>query len=377
MTTLIRRACALLALIFVSTPGLAAQPSATTPSSPTQTEATAAQRLAIPDRGAYTGAYLDFGDHEDEVTLEKIESFRALVGKRQAIIGFSNYWGRGHFPRAQVQIVNNAGAVSLIYWNPWGRQGETEETRFDIASIEAGRWDPYIDAWAAEARAFGKPLLVSWGLEMNGNWFLCSGIFHGAGEPVPGTDPPLLQGPEAFKRAYRHVVDRVRAAGALNISWVFHVNNTSDPDEPWNHMASYYPGGTYVDWLAMSAYGTQFPGEDWISVKQAILDHYGELAAVDPDKPILLAEWGVAEFPKRGDKGLWIAEALDAMEHRMPRLKGAVFWHERWQNGDLTYSNLRVNSSLGALNAYRTGIARPFWIAEPKVKLTAAAPVER
>jgi hypothetical protein len=53
------------------------------------------------------------------------------------------------------------------------------------------------------------------------------------------------------------------------------------------------------------------------------------------------------------------------MAAEFPRLKAAVFWHDRWQNGDLSYSNLRVNSSEGALNAYRQGIAHPFWLDQP------------
>lgn len=336
-------------------------------------------RLVVPETGAYTGAYIDFGDYEDEVTLEKIDQFSARVGKRQAIVGFSNYWGRGHFPMTQAQIAANAGAVPLIYWNPWESQADTRTTRFDIARIEKGELDAYIDAWARDAMAYGKPILVSWGLEMNGNWFPWSGFFHGGGEPVPGSDPPRYQGPESFKRAYRHVVDRVRAAGADNISWVFHTNNSTDPDQPWNHMASYYPGSEYADWIGMSAYGKQYPTEHWITVDQSIVSYYQELAALDPGKPIILAEWGVGEFPPRGDtvgdqgedtggdKGAWIADAFATMEGHLPRLKAAVFWHERWRNGDLSYSNLRVTSSMNALNAYRAGVASPFWLATPLV----------
>ena len=43
----------------------------------------------------------------------------------------------------------------------------------------------------------------------------------------------------------------------------------------------------------------------------------------------------------------------------------ADFWHERWQNGDQSISNLRVNSSPEALAAYRTGISAPFWLSRP------------
>jgi hypothetical protein len=50
---------------------------------------------------------------------------------------------------------------------------------------------------------------------------------------------------------------------------------------------------------------------------------------------------------------------------KYPRLKAAIFWHERWQNDDGSYSNLRVNSSRASLQAYRDGLANPFWIGRP------------
>ena len=74
----------------------------------------------------------------------------------------------------------------------------------------------------------------------------------------------------------------------------------------------------------------------------------------------MIAEWGIGEFPKVGDKAEWIAEAFQIMK-RFSRLKAAVFWSERWQNDDGTYSNLRVTSSPRALEAYRSGVADPFW----------------
>jgi hypothetical protein len=47
---------------------------------------------------------------------------------------------------------------------------------------------------------------------------------------------------------------------------------------------------------------------------------------------------------------------------RYPRIKAAVYWHERWQNVDETYSNLRVNSSVESLQAYHDGVANPDWV---------------
>lgn len=327
------------------------------------------RRLAIPDGRAYAGAYIDFGQREDEVTLERIERFDELVGKQQAIVAFSSDWGNQSFPEKQLWIIANYGAAPLVYWSPWDRPGDYKAPpgrgRFDLEAILAGRWDAYIDSWARGAREYGKPFLVSWGLEMNGDWFPWSGFFYGKGKPVDGC-ANCFAGPELYKKTYRYIVDRVRADGASNIIWVWHPNNSSSPDESWNAMARYYPGPDYVDWLALSAYGTQYPNQGWISVDEAMRVYYQRLCRVDPNKPIMLGEWGVGEFPKAGSKARWIAEFLERAPRDFPRLRAAVFWHERWQNGDQSISNLRVNSSLEALEAYRKGIAGRFWLARPR-----------
>ena len=71
-------------------------------------------------------------------------------------------------------------------------------------------------------------MIVSFGDEMNGDWFPWSGIFMAARSEFPAS-PTKWEGPELFKRAYRYVVDRVRARGAHNIQWMFHTNNFSFP----------------------------------------------------------------------------------------------------------------------------------------------------
>jgi hypothetical protein len=80
----------------------------------------------------------------------------------------------------------------------------------------------------------------------------------------------------------------------------------------------------------------------------------------------MVAEWGVGEYPKAGNKAEWIREAFSDFQQRFPKVKAAVFWHERWQNNDESYSNLRVNSSPEALSAYREAVQVPFWIARPR-----------
>ena len=120
----------------------------------------------------------------------------------------------------------------------------------------------------------------------------------------------------------------------------------------------------------MSAYGELTPGKDDWDDWSAVMDKaYQRLCSLDPNKPLMLAEWGVGEFPENGSKAEFIRDAFAGLNHgKYPRIKAAVFWHERWQNKDESYSNLRVQSSPGALKAYHQGVADPFWIDRPEFR---------
>jgi len=325
------------------------------------------EQLVIPEHGAYTGAYMDFGDTEDTVTVESIEDFESLVGKHQAIVASSSYWGEQTFPTANVNLIYQHGSIPLIYWSPWDKPYEEDRgpDRFSLTNIIAGKWDAYIDSWAESAKEFGHPMFVSFANEVNGSWFPWSGCFYGGDKVIPNTDPVKYEGPETFKKAYRHVVDRVRAKGATNVIWVLHLMNYSIPQDYWNYAEAYYPGSDYVDWIGLSVYGQQYVDDRWSPFIPLLDWPYNEVCKLDPKKPIMLAEWGCGEFPKFGSKSNWINDAFRVMRSKYPRLKAAVFWHERWLNEDDTYSNLHVDSTPESLEAYRRGVANPFWLDHP------------
>jgi hypothetical protein len=323
--------------------------------------------VVMPERGAYTGAFIDFGGEEDDVTLESIEDFEEMVGKHQAIIASSSYWGEQKFPLTNMNMIWGHGSLPLVFWSPWDKPYEENRgpDRFSLDSIIAGVWDKYIDQWADAAKAFGKPMIVDFANEPNGEWFPWSGKYYGRDQW--DNEVHNWKGPETFRRAYRHVVDRVRARGATNIKWMFHTNNYSSPVETWNFTPAYYPGSDYVDWLGISVYGQQFKDEPNPDIYSLVDWPYQELCGLDPNKPVMIAEWATGEFPISPTmpgmrKPEWIKQGLDLFRTRYPRIKAAVYWHERWQNLDQSYSNLRVNSSVESLQAYRDGIANRDWL---------------
>lgn len=358
-----KRSPLLLALLALALPACERAPDSATP-----TPALGPQKLVIPERGIYTGAYMDWGEKEDDVTLEGIEAFEKLVGKRQAIVASSSYWGEQTFPAANMHLIANHGSIPLVYWSPWDRpyvEGRGPD-KYSLTSIIAGEHDAYLDMWGDEARAFGRPMIVSFANEMNGEWFPWSGKLYGGDKVIPGTNPPHYEGPETFKRAYRHVVDRVRARGATNVQWVLHLMNYSLPQEEWNLAAQYYPGPEYCDWLGFSLYGVQTADDEWAPFFPLLDWPYEELRRLDPTKPVMICEWGVGEYPQLGSKADWIRDGFRLIrDGKYPNIKACIFWHERWQNDDGRYSNLRVNSTPESLEAYCQGVADPAYLSAP------------
>jgi hypothetical protein len=326
--------------------------------------------VVIPEHGLYTGAFIEFGNEEDDVDLETIEQFEQMVGKHQAIIASSSYWGEQNFPTDNLNVIWRHGSLPLVFWSPWDKPYEQNRgpDRFSLFEIMAGKWDAYIDNWADAAREFGHPMIVAFANEMNGAWFPWSGSYYGGSEW--DADHKNAKGPDNFRKAFRYVVDRVRARGASNIKWMFHTNNYSYPLEPWNLAPAYYPGSDYVDWLGLSIYGQQFKDEPNPDIPSLTDWPVEEMSRIDPQKPIMIAEWGTGEFPhavtEAGgvSKADWIKHGLERFRTHYPRLKAAIYWHERWQNADGGYSNLHVNSSVESLNAYREGVANPDWLGD-------------
>jgi beta-mannanase len=206
--------------------------------------------------------------------------------------------------------------------------------------------------------------MVEFGTEVNGNWFPWSGMYSGGSETKGYGDPTLADGPERFRDAYRHIVDVCWAEGTENITWVFHVNDGSFPQEPWNTMAAYYPGDDHIDWVGISAYGAGQPGEEWRLFSNIMDAAYPELAAISKNKPLVVLEYGVVDDPKTGDKASWIHDALGSVRSgRYPRIRAMSYWHESWQN-DGSVSNMRLDSSPEVLAAYREEISDGFFVTE-------------
>jgi hypothetical protein len=332
-------------------------------------EAPVGKVLPPPPGDIYLAAYPDFGGWEDEVSATRVTAFENLVGKPVAWAMFSNNWWQPdpgiRFPTEHVEAIRGTGAVPYIRMMPRNRNDLLPDPDYPMQAFADGVYDDDLRAWAAAAKATGIPLIVEFGTEMNGSWFPWNAMWNGAGTRDGYGDPERFDGPERFSDAYRRIIDLFNEEGVDNITWVFHVDANPDPDRPWNRMVDYYPGDDYIDWIGVSAYGPQEPGEQWRSFDEILAERWDEILAISPTgKPIAIAEWGVIDDPDTGDKAQWIADAFSALDPDgpYPQIAAISYWHENFDE-----TNLRVDSSPGALAAYRTGIAPDRFITEMSI----------
>jgi len=307
--------------------------------------------------GTFPGG--DVGE-EDEITAANIQSYIDTVGKNVVWVYFSHNWFKSRaFPQTTATLARAADAVPFIrLMLRSSEEQDTAEPFYTLDAIISGQFDADLAAWGRAARDFAAPLLVEWGTECNGEWFSWNGVWNGKGKTNGFGDPAKADGPERFVAAYRHIVAQIRAAGAVNATFVWHANNEDWPDVSWNRLENYYPGDDVVDWLAVSVYGPQSPIDEDVPQFTASLDAvYPRLAALNAQKPIIVAEVGCCANHPDVTAANWANGALTSLfSGRWPRIIGLTWWNEQWRNdrNPAHDTTMRVQDIPALANVFRT-----------------------
>jgi mannan endo-1,4-beta-mannosidase len=231
-------------------------------STATRTRAPAAPRkVTLPVAPeSYLGVYA----HGVPNSYNPVRAFAAATGVRPDVIVYYSGWlepFRTNFATTAAEH----GAVPLVQMEPTG---------ISLAGIASGRYDSYLSSYAEAVRGYGRPVILSFGHEMNGSWYSWS---NGHSSPA------------AFVAAWRHIVREFRVVGAENVTWLWTVNiidrhGRIPSPGPW------WPGDSYVTWVGIDGYyastSTTFAplfGPTIVSVRALTSD------------PIIIAETGVAD----------------------------------------------------------------------------------
>src|SRR5437588_405859 len=178
---------------------------------------------------------------------------------------------------------------------------------------------------------------------MNGSWTEWGGGQNGGGGA----------GPKAYVAAWRHIHDVFLEQGATNVAWVWAPNDSSLPDQPWNHWTNYYPGDAYVDWVGIDGFnwGTSESWSSWRDLTDIIRPIYEDYAG---RKPIMVAETGSARHG--GSKAQWFNDARAILESDFPAVRAFVYF-----NAPGVPSDWRVTTSATAGSAYKAWAHDPYF----------------
>jgi mannan endo-1,4-beta-mannosidase len=195
----------------------AAQPPAS--SAPT---ALSAAELTHPD-----GKFFGIEAQGAPASLGPADDVAAAVGHNPNLLGQYVAWG-SPFDANAATNAKNYGALYYMAWEPFSQS---------VASIANGASDSYITTFAKAVQAFGGPVALSFGHEMNGNWY-----------PWGTTDTTAAE----FVAAWQHIHDLFAAAGATNVIWIWNPNIINPmPDV---QLEPYWPGNADVDWVGLTGY---------------------------------------------------------------------------------------------------------------------------
>jgi hypothetical protein len=257
------------------------------------------------------GAYLDLqGTSAHEAQALR----RRQLGRDQRIVHQFYGW-TDTLPRSIPDLP--AGAFPMISW-----RGSAYRDILDGSS------DDLIARAARNLRALGRPTLLRWAWEMNGDWYDWGGANNG-------------RSAANFVKCWQRLHSIFADQGAGNVSWVWSVNWNSKPDVSGNQYADYYPGDRYVDWVGADGYNLHRESPDTLFGPL-----YNEFAT---RKPVMISE--VGSYDRGGStKADWIALFADWVTAH-PAV-GAVAWFDT--DTHVSYDeHWRIDSDPRSLAAYR------------------------
>ncbi|GAC1596238.1 MAG: hypothetical protein NVS3B6_02490 [Pseudarthrobacter sp.] len=262
----------------------------------------------------------------------ELDAVATLVGESPGIVLSYKDFSQAP-PVAELDSVVNRGATPLVTWEPWIAGSGVNQPAYTLARIVAGDFDPYISQWGAALAAWGKPLMLRFAHEMNGDWY-------------PWCEAANGNRPGDYVSAWRHVHSLVNAAGAANVNWVWAPNGGGSVDP-----ALLYPGDAYVDTVGLDAYnwGTTQPWSSWQTPATLFGPYLGQLRSIAPGKPIIITE--TASTEAGGSKPDWNT-ALVSYLRTQADVTGFVWFdfnkETDWRIDSSTASASSLAAALGA-----------------------------
>jgi beta-mannanase len=270
----------------------------------------------LPTRPAsYVGVY----EKSALTSYQDITRFGDSAGRQPNLAGYFSGWPET-FKTGFATTALRHGAATLVQMDPTGAS---------VADMAAGHFDSYLRTYADAVRAFGHPVVIGFGHEMNAPWYS-----WGNGHVPPRT----------FVAAWRHLVDVFRQQGADNATWLWTIQADVRGSGP---VAAWWPGANYVTWIGIDGY--------YYLCSDTFATVFGGTIAqvrLFTRKPVLLSETAVG--PLAGQS----AKITDLFRGMASYGTLGLVWFDITQDQGVYHQDWRVEDSVPAERSFRAAARR-------------------
>ena len=235
--------------------------------------------------------------------LQKVQQLSLQINSTFDIISFDLPWQNDPKQRIAGSFIDslyNQKALPLITWEPWFYSQGGQHV-FDL--IEEGYFDEHIRSFALTLKAFQRPVFLRFAHEFDNPDY-----------------PWYVQGAEGsvkFKKAWIHTYEIFKNIDAWNVIWVWN---------PWKpeHVASFYPGKNYVDWLGVNILNDGRLDQDKrLNDFAGLYEPFHEEFKKLPLTPVMITEMGsLREEPRQAE---WYKDAFASIENNFPEIKSVIY----------------------------------------------------
>ncbi|MDH3631985.1 MAG: glycosyl hydrolase [Gammaproteobacteria bacterium] len=202
-------------------------------------------------------------------TVEAITEYTGSFSQQPMPGGWAAYWGIPSMKGVNEAATNETGSSqnhqmlvdrfpdSVLQSALWmvGRWDVLKKTG-------RGEYDSVLKEFSAWAKNTDRPIYLRIGYEFDGA--------HNQLEP------------KGYVKAYRRIVDMMRAEGADNIAFVWH--SYASPTYKDYPLSDWYPGDDYVDWVGISLFGHMYATE--LNAEGDVVFNFARAH----NKPVMVAE---------------------------------------------------------------------------------------
>ena len=253
-------------------------------------------------------------------SYNQIDAFASQAGFTPRITSYYTSAFSMPFPVGFATQAAAKGTMVLEQWQPRGTSNK---------AIAGGAEDPVIIAAAKAVASVPNQVIISYGQEMNGDWYDW------------GTTGSGNSNPADYVAAYQHVYNIFKQQGVRNVTWLWDPNVQYTGSTP---LWEVYPGDMYVDWVGLDGY---FSVPD-INFNMLFGPSIATLRQIT-GKPLLIAEVGAsgAAAPEQ------IADTF--ANARLAGVAGVVYFDEA-QSGDPMHQDWRLENNASSMAAFKAGV---------------------